>query len=109
MTGENRRTKRKTCPSATLSTTNPKWIDPGANPVLRGERPLTNDLSHGTAFLLELQAALFKTQPINNHILRYVIKSEAGPPPSITLPASSMTLEVTLVARPLNLPFPQKL
>jgi hypothetical protein len=36
-------------PSATLSTTNPTWIDPGANPGLRGERPPTNRLSHGTA------------------------------------------------------------
>jgi hypothetical protein len=49
LTGENRGTRRKTCPSATLSTTNPTWIDPGANPGLRGERPATNDLSHGTA------------------------------------------------------------
>jgi hypothetical protein len=36
-------------PSATLSTTNPTWIDPGANPGLRGERPATNRLSHVTA------------------------------------------------------------
>jgi hypothetical protein len=36
-------------PSATLSTTNPTWIDPGANPGLRGEKPATNRLSHGTA------------------------------------------------------------
>jgi hypothetical protein len=36
-------------PSATLSTTNHTWIDPGANPGLRGERPATNRLSHGTA------------------------------------------------------------
>jgi hypothetical protein len=49
LTGENRRTRRKTCPSATLSTTNPTWIDTGANPGLRGERPATNDLSHDTA------------------------------------------------------------
>jgi hypothetical protein len=35
-------------PSATLSTTNPTWIDPGAYPGLRGERPATNRLSHGT-------------------------------------------------------------
>jgi hypothetical protein len=48
LTGKNRRTRRKTCPSVTLSTTNPTWIDPGANPGLRGERPATNDLSHGT-------------------------------------------------------------
>jgi len=32
--------------SATLSTTNPTWIDLGANSGLRGERPATNDLSH---------------------------------------------------------------
>jgi hypothetical protein len=29
--GENRSTRGKTCPSATLSTTNPTWIDPGSN------------------------------------------------------------------------------
>jgi hypothetical protein len=41
--------RRKTCPSTTLSTTNPTWIDPGANPGSRGKRPATNRLSHGTA------------------------------------------------------------
>jgi hypothetical protein len=35
--------------SATLSTTNPTWKDPGANPGLCGGRPATNRLSHGTA------------------------------------------------------------
>jgi hypothetical protein len=54
LTGENRRTRRKTCPSATLSTTNPTRIDPGANPVLRGERPAANYLSHVTALLYML-------------------------------------------------------
>jgi hypothetical protein len=49
LTGENRRTRRKTYPSTTLSTTNPTWIDPCANPGLRGERPSTNDLSYDTA------------------------------------------------------------
>jgi hypothetical protein len=49
LTGRNRRTRRKTCPSATLSTTNPTWIDPGANPGLPGERPETNRLKNGTA------------------------------------------------------------
>jgi hypothetical protein len=39
-------------PSATLSTTNPTWIDPGANPGLCSERPATNRVSHGTALLL---------------------------------------------------------
>ena len=48
LTGENRNTRGKTCPSATLSTTNPTWTDPG----LRGERPATNRLSHGTAICI---------------------------------------------------------
>jgi hypothetical protein len=39
----------KTCPSSTLSTTNPTWTDPGSNPGPRGERPATNRLSRGTA------------------------------------------------------------
>jgi hypothetical protein len=55
LTGENRRTRRKTLPSATLSTTNPTRIDPGANMGLRGERPATNDMSHGMAQLSVLQ------------------------------------------------------
>jgi hypothetical protein len=46
LTGENRRTRRKTCPSAGLSTTHPTWIDPGENPGLDGERPVTNRLNH---------------------------------------------------------------
>jgi hypothetical protein len=47
LAGENRRTRRKTCPSVTLSTTNPTWIDLDAKPGLGGERPATNRLSHG--------------------------------------------------------------
>jgi hypothetical protein len=49
LTGENRSTRGKTCPSATLSTTNPTGTDPGSNPGLRGGRPATNRLSRGTA------------------------------------------------------------
>jgi hypothetical protein len=39
-----RRKSEKTCPSATLSTANPTWTDPG----VPDERPATNCLSHGT-------------------------------------------------------------
>jgi hypothetical protein len=39
LTGENRRTRRKTWSSASLSATNPKWTALGANPGLRGENP----------------------------------------------------------------------
>ena len=49
LTGENRSTWGKACPSATLSTTNPKWTDLGSNPCLRGERPAANRLIHDTA------------------------------------------------------------
>jgi hypothetical protein len=48
LTGENRSTRGKTCPSATLFTTNLTWTDPGSDPDLRGGRPATNRLSHGT-------------------------------------------------------------
>jgi hypothetical protein len=50
LTGKTEELGEKTCPSATLSTTNPTWIDPGVNPELRGERPATNRLNHGTPF-----------------------------------------------------------
>jgi hypothetical protein len=52
LTGENRSTRGKNCSSATLSTTNPTWTDPGSNPSLRGERPATNRLSRGAAYPL---------------------------------------------------------
>jgi hypothetical protein len=58
LTGENRSDRGKTCPSATLSTTNPTWTDPGSNPGLRGERPATNRLSHGTALVLSVSCDL---------------------------------------------------
>jgi hypothetical protein len=48
LTGQNRGTWGKTCPSSTLSTTNATWTDPGSIPGLRGERPATNRLSHCT-------------------------------------------------------------
>jgi hypothetical protein len=51
LTGEKRSTRGKTCPSATLSTTNPAWTDPGSNPGLRGDMPATNRLNHGKALL----------------------------------------------------------
>jgi hypothetical protein len=49
---ENRRSRRRTCPSAALSATNPTWTDLGANLGLRGEKPATNRLSCGKALSL---------------------------------------------------------
>jgi hypothetical protein len=40
---------KKTCPDATLSTTNPTWPDPGFNPGRRGRKPATNRFSYGAA------------------------------------------------------------
>jgi hypothetical protein len=57
LTGENRRTRRKTCPSATLSTTNYTWTDLVGNPGLRREKPATNRLSYDTANFLHTPAA----------------------------------------------------
>jgi hypothetical protein len=37
VTGENRRTLRKTCTSATVSTQDPTWTNLGTNPGLHGE------------------------------------------------------------------------
>jgi hypothetical protein len=39
----------KTCPDATLSTTNPTWPVPGLNPGRRGGKPATNRFSYGAA------------------------------------------------------------
>jgi hypothetical protein len=50
LTEDTRNIRRKFCSSATLSTTNLTWTDPGANPDFRGERPATNRLSHGMAY-----------------------------------------------------------
>jgi hypothetical protein len=44
---EDRQYSEKTCPSATLSTTNLTWPDPGLNPGRRGEKPPTNRLIYG--------------------------------------------------------------
>jgi hypothetical protein len=61
LTGKIRSTRGKTCPSATLSTTNPTWTDPESNPCLRGERPATNRLNHGTATHRILRSVLIST------------------------------------------------
>jgi hypothetical protein len=39
----------KTCPSATLSTANPTWPDPGSNPGRRGGKPATTRRSYCAA------------------------------------------------------------
>jgi hypothetical protein len=50
----------KSCPSATLSTTNPPWPDLGWNLDSRGGKPATNRLSYGTALTASLEKQLNK-------------------------------------------------
>jgi hypothetical protein len=57
LAGETRRIRRKTCPNTT-STKNTAWSDPEANPGIRGERPATERLSHGTALYIRYYAIL---------------------------------------------------
>jgi hypothetical protein len=65
---ENRRTRGKTCPNATLSTTNPTWTEPESNPGLCGGRPAANRLSHDTAirrFFVSLAVINHNTELVN--------------------------------------------
>jgi hypothetical protein len=48
LTGKREEYGRKTCSTDTQYTTNPIWIGMRANPVLHGERPVTNHLNHDT-------------------------------------------------------------
>jgi hypothetical protein len=73
---ENRQGKpkylEKICPSATLSTTNPTWLDLGSNPDRRGGKPATNRLSYGSAFqrlsMMTIRDCLFNITATTLHI-----------------------------------------
>jgi hypothetical protein len=54
----------KTCPSATLSTTNPTCPDAGSNPGRRCRKPATNRLSYGTASVIESEFAYWRVESI---------------------------------------------
>jgi hypothetical protein len=66
LTWENRSTRGKTCPIATLSTINPTWTDPGSNSGFRGKRPTTKRLSHGTATSNNTVRVNFTEHPISH-------------------------------------------
>jgi hypothetical protein len=86
LTGENWSTRGKTCPSATLSTTNSTWTDLVSNPGLLGERPATNRLSHVTT--IEIWTFLFQFfifVPIPSSWLPFL--SFASLPLSFSLPS----------------------
>jgi hypothetical protein len=84
LTGENRSTRGKTCPSTTSSTT---WTDLGSNPGLRGGRPATNSLSHGTALpatlvtyfiLTDLRDHQLSLQPISTLAIQMTEREHEG-------------------------------
>jgi hypothetical protein len=54
LTGENRQLGEKPVPVPLCPPQISHVLDLGLNPGLRGERPATNHLSHGTAFSLQL-------------------------------------------------------
>jgi hypothetical protein len=56
----------ETCPSATLSATNPIWPDPGSNPGCRGGKPATNRLSYGAAISIYLSIYLVSSSAMHN-------------------------------------------
>jgi hypothetical protein len=51
LTGEIKNPQRETCSIATLCATNSTWSDPGTNPGLRGDRPVSDSVTHGPASL----------------------------------------------------------
>jgi hypothetical protein len=65
LTGENRTTRGKTCPIATLSTTNPTWTDPGSNPGLRGERSAKRTYLDGSITNSYYQSLQVKVSVLN--------------------------------------------
>ena len=82
LTGENRNTRGKTCPSATLSTINPTWIDQGSNTGLRGGRRATNRLSHDTAVWTNLfQWHHMRIKSITTDTGRPRCKAKSSTPP----------------------------
>jgi hypothetical protein len=64
MTGENRITRRRTCPSASISTTNLTRADVQWTPGLRRERPASNRLSQNLCSHLFIRRGLTKPENI---------------------------------------------
>jgi hypothetical protein len=65
---------KKTCPSATLSTTNPTLPDPGSNPGRRGGKSATNRLSYGAAKVFNFAS----TPNLEYRVSVYICSSVTG-------------------------------
>lgn len=67
LTGENQTAERKTCPRITLPAINHTQNGLEMKQDLRGERPVTNCLSHGTS-LISRSNTLWSEDTIGSHI-----------------------------------------
>jgi hypothetical protein len=69
----------KPFPSATLSTTNPTWPDPGSNPGRRGGKPATNRLSYGAASSHTIVPVYVRYQVMTKRspVFRFTINNKA--------------------------------
>jgi hypothetical protein len=68
----------KTCPSATLSTTNPTWPDPGSKSGRRGGKPATNRLSYGGAYHMTYQNLTRDLIKRQRYYPKYLVTKRAG-------------------------------
>jgi hypothetical protein len=114
----------KTCPSVTLSNTNPTWPDLGSNPNLRGGKPATNHLSYGAA--VQNKIRWLKRQGIWRLFWRFAVqiqpnsdyrdwgfpwffsvsKVHSGIPPEMRLkqlPSTSFPLHYSLIIIPFDI------
>jgi hypothetical protein len=94
----NRSTRKKTCPNAPLSTTNPTCLDPGLNPGRSGGKPATNRLSYVAAFfkwytlkcvILSLVPCLSFLKPLFRKWIQYPSSGEQHERPFSTLTSKS--------------------
>jgi hypothetical protein len=68
LTGKTRRTRRKTCSSATSSTTNLTWSHPGLNSGLLSEKPASSSLNCGI-LITNGSTRLHCRQTVCKHVL----------------------------------------
>ena len=87
MTGEHRITRRRTCPSASMSTTNITRTDVQSTPGLRGERPASNRLSQSLCSNLFTRRDLTKSENIPSQDSWWPAKSR-----TLSLPDSELRL-----------------
>jgi hypothetical protein len=83
---ENRTTQRKTCPSVSLSTTDPLWTYQGENSGLLSERSATNRLGHETVLtFLKLKNSISIDDRWSPKQRNYVVKDIQRRLPLITV------------------------